>query len=485
MKSVTLLVLAGIVSISSAAAAVPTETLIPRADVETYYKVQEMMDNKLGGLFDQLVGKFGYQDFYTPNQVQWPFGKKKSQEDLIYVKPVRWLKTPDGKRLAPPTPPGAFPAEEAYTILRVHAARTGSKEDLKKALWDKFDDQPYYLASELRDVEDNGSKKAKIPEPAPVVEMSPGWQLVGPGLRNLKIRQSWSDVLYSEDPSVGDVAKKKVDDLVGATFSYTHDFLAQQDNWSAIGALILPLEFINGNGIQRGLEPVDIILAPSISVDRVTNSDPKKEIDEMYYRLGSIVKWLGPRGWLDSVQLRGALVYGTDTEQNARLPAYEADIEPSISWRGIDDELRDYFALGYRNVLLSKEPDLADETDNSRLDYQLRAWLHLEGGDLQQAGTSWNVVKGSFFRLGPVVQMRANAPTVGKGLSFTALYSYLPSVTGTTQHDSLLKLDLTLALYTNPALKQKVSLNADYTRGGLDFTKQDVDSFTLSLAVLF
>jgi hypothetical protein len=109
---------------------------------------------------------------------------------------------------------------------------------------------------------------------------------------------------------------------------------------------------------------------------------------------------------------------------------------------------------------------LADETDNSRFDYQLRAWLHLEGGDLEQAGANWNVVKGSFFRLGPVVQMRANAPTVGKGLSFTALYSYLPSVNGPTQHDSLLKLDLTLALYTDPVLKQKVSLNADYTRGG-------------------
>ena len=485
MKRLFSLVFAALLTSSAAAAVAVPEARISRADVQTYYRVQEMMDNKLGNLFAKLLEKFGDHDSYTADEVQWPFGKRKSEMDLIIVKPVRWLRTPDGKRIAPPTPAGAFPAEQAYKVLRVHAARTRSKEDLKKALWDKYDDQPYYLASELRDVEDNGSKKAKIPEPAPVARVLPGWHPVVAGLPRFKLRQSWSDVLASEDPSVGENAKKKVDDLVGASFSYTHDFLAEQDNWSAIGALILPIEFINGAGIHRGWEPVDIILVPSVSVNRVTNSNPKKEIDEMYYRAGSVIKWLGPQGWLDSVLLRGAFVYGTDTEQHARLPAFEADIEPSMSWRGVNDEMRDHFALGYQNVLLSKEPDLADQTDNSRLDYQVRAWLHLEGGDLQRAGTNWNVVGGSFFRLGPAVQLRANAPTVWKGLSFTGLYSFLPSISGPSRHESLLKLDLTLALYTDPVLKQKVSLNADYTRGGLDFTKQDVDSFILGLSVLF
>jgi hypothetical protein len=42
------------------------------------------------------------------------------------------------------------------------------------------------------------------------------------------------------------------------------------------------------------------------------------------------------------------------------------------------------------------------------------------------------------------------------------------------------------AIYSdNPVLRQKILLTADYTRGGLDFTKQEVDTFTLGLSVLF
>jgi hypothetical protein len=102
-----------------------------------------------------------------------------------------------------------------------------------------------------------------------------------------------------------------------------------------------------------------------------------------------------------------------------------------------------------------------------------------------QTASGWHAVKGSFERLGPELQLRVNAPTIFRGLSFTANYSYLASLQGPSGHSSLLKLDLTLALFSDPELSQKVSLNFDYTRGGLDFTKQPVNTSTVGLSLLY
>jgi hypothetical protein len=83
------------------------------------------------------------------------------------------------------------------------------------------------------------------------------------------------------------------------------------------------------------------------------------------------------------------------------------------------------------------------------------------------------------------VQLRINAPELWKGMSFSALYSYLPAQSGPTCHDSLLKLDWTLVLISDPTQHEKLSLNANYTRGGLNFSKQQVDTFTLGLSGLY
>jgi hypothetical protein len=455
---------------------------IPREDVKVYYKVMQRMDGKVGDLFGKLVTMFGVKDFYTPAEVQWAIGPKKSKEELIYSIEV--------KRPLP-IPRGAISRTDAHSVLRVHAARTESKEDLVKALIEKYgyldtagdkQDQLWYLASEIRDVEENGAKKAKILE-FPPDPTGTGFQPVVDGIRHFKIRQSWSDLLYSEDPSLADDAKKKIDDLVGASFSYTHNFDTDRNDWSAVGSVIFPMEW--KNAVERNGIPERVVLAPSVSINRVTNADPKKETDEMYYRLGGIAKWIGPEGALDVIQLRGAGVYGTDTENEARLPAYEVELEPQITWLGINNTLNDYFKIGFKNVLLSKRAELADGTDDSFLDYQCRVWLRSEGGDLQRAGTKWNVVEGSFVRAGPAMQFRLNAPTIWKGLSFTALYSYLPTFDGPDDHSMLLKLDGTITLSSDPVSRQKISLNANYTRGGLDFTKQEVETFTLGLSVLF
>ena len=476
--SVVVIVLVG--SLEQAIALKPDDSPISQADVKTYYRVQERIDPSKGDLFRTLVTRYGQKPYYTPDQVQYPFGKRKSKDTVDYR-----LKPPQSG----PVPPGAYSASETARILKVHAARTKNNENPEKALVTKFGRQDWYKASQIADVMDNGSQPAKLPEPFPPTNQPPGFRNVPNPLYNIKIRQSWADVLSSEDASVGSDAKAKIGDLVGASLSFARDFRKESDSWSAVGAVLYPFEWAREE--SRSIVPVDVMVVPSFSINRVTTSGEKSTTDEIYYRLGVFSQWEGWRGYLDKVILRGAPLYGTDLDHDARLPGYEVELEPSMQWIGShssgpnDSFFVKYCKIGYPNILIPKVPELPLQTDQSLLDYQLRVWLHAEGGDIERAGTQWQVVKGSFERVGPEIQLRANAPGLLRGVSFTGLFAYVPTLQGPGGHDSLFKLDLTFALYSNPALGEKISLNFDYTYGGLDLTKQKVDSFTAGLSFLY
>jgi hypothetical protein len=91
--------------------------------------------------------------------------------------------------------------------------------------------------------------------------------------------------------------------------------------------------------------------------------------------------------------------------------------------------------------------------------------------------------------LGPVAQLRINTfcpvPLLSKGLSFTGQYSYFSPINGFDDHNSLLTLSSGLTILADKNNHQKISLTGTYTKGGLVFTKQEVDTFTLGLSVLF
>jgi hypothetical protein len=356
----------------------------------------------------------------------------------------------------------------------------------------KYPGQTYYTAHQLRDVEQHGAKIVNAPEERPETpitfvaekktDMSQPTFLRG--WKTPLIRHDWTDVIPSEDPSLNLTADKKIGDLVGATFSYGHNGKTDSDTWTAIGSLIFP--WVYSKSVVPSLFPPLLALAPSVSLDRVSTSHTSTgETDQLLFRLGIYAEWYEPFwGLMTSLQARAAPVYGTNTGFDARMPGAEADFEPSWLFNnsGTHECL---YKIGYKNTILPKEPLLEDGSDQSRLDYQVRAWLHVEGGDIQDIGASFAPVRGSFFRLGPTAQLRVNFPTLYKGFSVTAQYSYLFAIEGPIDHASLFSVSAALAILADTAQHEKVSLSASYIKGGLNFTKQDVDTFTLGLSVLF
>ncbi len=141
--------------------------------------------------------------------------------------------------------------------------------------------------------------------------------------------------------------------------------------------------------------------------------------------------------------------------------------------------------MGYRNILIEKEPNREDGSDDSLMDWQLRTWVHLEGGDLQRNGAKWDTVDGSFFRVGPAVQGVINFPEFLRGFSVNGQYSYLEPISGPHGHEYYWKAGGSLTLYQNPALKHKISLVGDYQKGGLTLSKQPVDIVTVGLGATF
>jgi len=305
------------------------------------------------------------------------------------------------------------------------------------------------------------------------------------GLRAPRIRRSWRDVLFDEDASQQNIGTKALGDLEGALFSYTRNGLVDTDTWSAHAALILPYtrEWLSGSAFALRR----LALAPSATYDRVTtNGDPSVEVDSLFYRVGLYMDFYGQKR-LDErptlgygLQVRAAGVHVTDQDHRAGLTGFEVDLEPRFHLGNP--------GLGYRTILWRKTaPVRADETDISILEGQLRTWLHMEGGDIQSAGSAWMPVTGSFFRLGPTIQLQLLMPDLpgGRALSFTALYSHLAAISGPDDNSTYFRATFAYDLFRNVELNHKVSVTASFEKGGLNLTKQSVDTFTLGLGVLF
>lgn len=349
-----------------------------------------------------------------------------------------------------------------------------------EALEWKYGKQPWYLAVEIRDVEENGITPKMLEvrrsgnDPVAITLKSARRT----GFKGLLIRESWRDILYEdEDRSMASNEESTLKDLVGATVSFERNNVTGLDTWSVKGSVIFPWQ--RNFPAQGGWSPVKIMLAPSVSVNRVdTNGDPEDEADSMLYRIGAYGDWVfkDQRGGLET---RAAAVYATNTGHEAFLPGAELDLEPRWHNR--------ILPIGYRKVLWKKATLLDDGSDDSLADIQFRCWLHMEGGDVHDAGESWDAAEGTFFRAGPTAQIQLNFPRLllGKSFSVTGLYSYLPAISGPEGRESYFSVTGAYDLVKDDVTGNKISINGSYQKGALNFTKDNVDTFTIGLGVRF
>lgn len=306
------------------------------------------------------------------------------------------------------------------------------------------------------------------------------------GINWPRVRYDWTDVLVSEDPSQPGNNKLPASyaDIKGATFSYASNRKNNSDTWSANGALILPVVHYFDLRFNR---LTMIAVAPSVSINKVSDSaQPTNDIDHLDYRLGAYLKYLGARvgDFEYAAQVRAAFVYGTDTGHRASLPAGELEIEPQLLWYSEKSGtlFPDWVSIGYQSILYGNRDN---KKSDDVIDYKMRAWLHMEGGDLQQNGALWNTVNGSFFRLGPTVQGQLTFNNILNGLSVSGQYGYQTDISGPTGRNSVYSLSGALNLYKDDARHQKMALTVSYTKGGLTLSKQPVDTLNVGLGVIF
>jgi hypothetical protein len=455
------------------------------AELKNRSEYLQWVDPTSPSLIFELERRFGKKETYDQIEVDAVFNPATIKTKSDY-------ETKEARRTGPP-PPGAISATALFQSWETESRIDPSNKGKKKALIRKFGEHDWYLAAEARDVDTSGDTDLEVEEPAlPSPEIRAKEQAYQESLTwwdrgkaAIRIRKDWSDLLYAEDFSQPGNAEKTIDDLVGATFSYRYDGKADSDSWAVNGAVVVPWLWRTDQGVKADFIPEQFMVVPSVTFNRfTTNGDPANEVDEIFYRLGGYFEWVGPTGKLDFLQIRGAGVYATDSDHEAELPGFEVDIEPRIFWEP-GSFANKYLKIGASNVLVPKMPQLPDTSDQSLLDYQLRIWLHAEGGEIQHSADGWKPAGDSFFRVGPMAQLRVNMPTIMRGASLTAEYAYLPQDRSQDSHESYFKAAASLTLHEDKNLGHKVSLVAEYTEGGLSFTDEEVEAFTLGLGVRF
>lgn len=304
----------------------------------------------------------------------------------------------------------------------------------------------------------------------------------------IKVRQSYTDVVSesAEDP-LGEGAVKKRSQVKGATASYSRNFNNDGESWSVNGALVRPFSLYRrteGLSSKDGWYLDEFAAVPSISLKKSTdNKNPNADTDSLTGRLGLLYRLsaMGINSFGD-LELRANAAYSTDTRFKSSIVAGEFDLEPRIAGRRQFAER----ALGFDATLMKNEKKL--------LSYNLRAYLHGEFGTVDDTGGNAEIKKGDFFRMGPVASLTLTPHGFSRALgmdedavSISAAYSYIPSVSGVDNgHDSHFKATLDWAVWKDPDDEaHRISLQASYEKGGLEFTKEEVDLFTLGLGVSF
>jgi hypothetical protein len=313
-----------------------------------------------------------------------------------------------------------------------------------------------------------------VPEP-----QKPKWAV------NVHLRQSYSDVLSIEDPTQSINPNKRYEDLKGALLSYTRDYKADTDTWSAQAAVLFPIVRTTGRGDNpREWTTLAYGAIPSISVYRVdTNGDPANEVDQLNYRLELYGKYSSPWWPLETITLRAFGLCVTDTGHDSAIPTAQFELEPQMFFFP-------HLAIGYHQSLIrgpwrDKIAGVSDyfAQDNTLLGYQLRFRLHGEFGEVVNSGAT-GLPEESFLRGGPMIDLTLS-PIITDRLKLTLSYSYLPSAFGPNEHNDLFSATMELIVVKSADSQRTLSLKGIYTKGGIDVTKEKVDTLQFGMAATF
>jgi hypothetical protein len=301
----------------------------------------------------------------------------------------------------------------------------------------------------------------------------------------VRLRRSYRDVLTLEDPSLSlenQKGKATFDDIDGALVSYSRDFRKDTETWSTEAALLAPFSWVVSHTLrnQDFLVPARFGIIPSVSYHRVSTSGSSKgEVDQLVYRAGLFAKFESGNDFefLNGLTLRAFGSFATDAIHHSSVPAGEFDVEPQ-------SDVSPTLKIGYRTILVPKE-NPADIHDTAWIAYQLRVLLHGEYVSIQNNGGNTAVAEGDYFRLGPVVQFDLK-PLIFTRLSASLRYSYLPALNnGKSGHESLFGIDGDWTLFKDAANGRKLSLKISYLNGGLDLTKEPVQTLLIGMGAAF
>ena len=480
----------------------PSPISFTRQQAKDYFEMRKLLYPAKGDGYQKLIELFGRKDTYNGDQITAvtdPKTKAKRPPEKVV-----------GRTGNPPI--DTLSSDETRDWLRLQQQRSEKKEDFWEELKTRTGQQPWYTADEIRDVLEYGAEKPKEvainrlatdPVGMEIAKAQSREKSFWEGFLSPRIRHDWRDVLYEEDKSQPDNAPRSIGSLRGANIAFTHNGVSNADTWSVVGALIVPWRHRWLPSDHWHLDEVTV--APSVSMNRISsNGDPKGEVDSLLYRVGTYLSWEGVLGRIEKdvsvntsesarlveerwtppyipigLQVRAAGVYATDTGHEESLPGYEVDIEPRIKLP--------LFPLGYRQVLIRKYPLKEDHSDNSLLDFQVRAYFHLEGGNAQHVDADWIARTEDFFRVGPVVGFDLHAPRLflHQSATLSMRYLYLSAIQGDLDRQYLFDAQLTYNILDDPFTGHKVGLTAEYQKGILPFTAEKIDTFTVGLSVLF
>lgn len=348
---------------------------------------------------------------------------------------------------------------------------------------------------------------AEAPPPTPPrAASSPTWKWP-------LLRQSYSDILSAEDPAQ-DPSAEKFSDLKGATLSYVRDRKSSKDMWAAQAALILPLVWTKSSSRtpqevrdalarERGeyvekkdgdvaqtedkiWRPISFGIVPSISIHRVTTEERSPtdtsddEADSLTYRVGVFGKWKTTIPVMPALTARGYVAVETTTGHRRGIPAMQFELEPKFNFAPRAGTGR---SIALVRGALSSDASSEKYYDNDLIRYQLRLRGRLEVGRALRDSVPEGG-KRLFVRAGPLLELTLD-PFLHKRIALSAGYSYLPSLTGPGDRDTLFTAGAEFRLYSNEDTGHTFSIKATYTKGGIELSQTKVNTFEIGLAGTF